>query len=761
MESSSATPLTASAATTETNAKRNSNDVGWEYGVLAESETNRDKVRCLLCKKSFSGGVHRLKQHIALVRGSVTPCPVSTIADQIKCRDALNEIQKKKKGKKDGNESLRAGVDIETAEHETITIEDDAMEGSFGSAKAQRSFGPMDRFANNIKPEDVLNTGKSKNENLSSVFRKEQMIRVKEYICRWAYECAIPFHAFERDSFKLMLEAVGQFGRGVEPPTRYEMGETYLKKEVERTKTFLTPFKDEWKSSGCSIMTDAWSDIKRRSIMNLCVNSPLGTVFLSSKESSDDAHTSEHIHEYVEGCIKEVGPENVVQIVTDNASNNMGAAKLLETKRPTIFWTSCATHTINLMLEGIGGLQKFQKILTKAKALSVFIYAHPKTLAMMRRFTKRRDIVRPGVTRFASSFLTLQSLADKKTQLKEMFNCHEWDNSKFYKTVKGEASRKTVMNNAFWSGVALCLKVFGPLVKVLRMVDADWKPSMGFIYGEIKKAEQEIMDALSNNEREYGPILDIISKKMKNRLDTKLHMTAYLLNPYYLYNNSAIKDDIDVMDAIIDFVGKIYPGDHTLQNHIVTVELPIYMGKQEKFSREMAIKGCEVNGEKFDPANWWRAYGASTPELRKNAIRILSLTTSSLGCERNWSTFEGVHTKKRNRLEASKLNQLVFVQFNANLMEKNKKRKTKGMELLLASDAKEAQDWIVEDELEPEPNEAEGDDDEPLEDRRSARLRELEEDFVSEEEELNDTVEYESNGVNINEQDGAHMVDDD
>jgi hypothetical protein len=49
---------------------------------------------------------------------------------------------------------------------------------------------------------------------------------------------------------------------------------------------------------------------------------------------------------------EEVGPENVVQVVTDNASNNMGASKLLKDKRPTIFWTSCATHTINLMLEG-------------------------------------------------------------------------------------------------------------------------------------------------------------------------------------------------------------------------------------------------------------------------------------------------------------------------------------------------------------------------------------------------------------------------
>ena len=38
-------------------------------------------------------------------------------------------------------------------------------------------------------------------------------------------------------------------------------------------------------------MTDALSDRKRRSIMNICVNCKPGTTFLSSIESSAEAHT--------------------------------------------------------------------------------------------------------------------------------------------------------------------------------------------------------------------------------------------------------------------------------------------------------------------------------------------------------------------------------------------------------------------------------------------------------------------------------------
>ncbi|KAJ9544512.1 hypothetical protein OSB04_024219 [Centaurea solstitialis] len=469
----------------------------------------------------------------------------------------------------------------------------------------------------------------------------------------------------------------------------------------------------------------------------------------------------------------------------------------------------------------ISDIQRYKKVLLQAKKFTVFVYAHHKTLSLMRHFTKKRDIVRPGVTRFASVFLTLQSLAAKKSQLRQMFTSEDWDKCKFSKTVKGKATYATVVSPSFWAGITLCLKVFAPLVKVLRMVDADWKPSMGFIYGELKKAKKEIIDALGNNKNAYEPVIGIIEAKMKDRLDTCLHLTAYLLNPFYLYNNEEAQNDVEARgvnessrararqgsssardfmssssstrqldelsyfrleldssssysnsikfdsnepsssssssysikarlvytlvearDAIIEVVGILHPEEHELQNHILAVELPM------KIRSDSCDQGCEVNDAKYDPANWWAIYGSSTPNLERIATRILSLTTSSSGCERNWSTFEG-----RNRLETTKVNNLVFVQFNANLMEKNQKRKERQFEVLLSPDA-------IESGLPWETiSEAIGADD-VLRPRRSARARELsEEEFSSESEEEDEAneemeVEYESDGVEIIEQYG-------
>ncbi|KAL5734909.1 hypothetical protein ACOSP7_032770 [Xanthoceras sorbifolium] len=56
-----------------------------------------------------------------------------------------------------------------------------------------------------------------------------------------------------------------------------------------------------------------------------------------------------------------------------------------------------------------------------------------------------------------------------------------------------------------WNGITLCLKVFAPLVKVLRLVDGDVKPFMGFLYGELKNAKEKIKVVLRNNVTSPSP----------------------------------------------------------------------------------------------------------------------------------------------------------------------------------------------------------------------------------------------------------------
>lgn len=717
----------------EKSLKRGSSDIGWEFGLLADP-TNLDKLKCKLCGKVVSGGIYRIKQHIAHIKGNVAPCPKSSDDDKAKCKSALEEAKIKKRKKDRHKEEVKEEV-------QRIEVE--------GSRKKPHVLGHINKFASSIDVNSLMEGSKKmQQQNTNDVLWKQRTHIVHQYLAQWVYEACVPFHAIDNDSFEKFVEAVGQFGPDYRPPNQYQLREPLLKEEVEKTQKSLKKQEEEWSVNGCSILTTVWTDCKTKGVMNLCINCKEGTTFISSKETSKEAHTGKYIFEYVDKCIEDIGSQNVIQVVTDNVTNNMEAREMLKLKRPNVFWTSCSSYTLNLMLQEIGNQPKFKVIIEKAKALTIFIYAHHKTLALMRKFTKERDIVRPGVTKFVTSFLTLQSLMEKKNELKTMVISDAWDQCRHSKSKKGKAAYSTTLSMNFWNGVTVCLKVLAPLVKVFRLVEGNKKPSMGFLYGELQEAKEEIKGAFKYQEVNYHPILEIIDAKAHDTLDSPLHLGAYLLNPYYFFKDQSIQHDPLVMEGIFTCVEKFFPDDFEVQNIVINVELLKYKKKEGAFGRGMAEVGCAKNDDNYDPVGWWSIYGNSVPKLQRMAIKILSLTTSSSACEKNWNSFEEIHTKKMNKLDATRLNNLVYVQFNAKLINKRKMEIERGVDVLLVSEASKAQGWIVDggDEgFEPEltcgmVGEASRTDDsvisglEPKRSFRNVEVRELyEDDFVSDE----------------------------
>ena len=126
---------------------------------------------------------------------------------------------------------------------------------------------------------------------------------------------------------------------------------TCLKKEVDLSQQMLEEYKVEWKKTSCSIMSDGWSDKKRKSICNFLVNSPKGTIFLYPINTSNISKTAKKVCQMLDEVLDRVGEENVMQLVTDNAANYKLAGEMLTQKRKCLFWTPCAAHCLDLMLE--------------------------------------------------------------------------------------------------------------------------------------------------------------------------------------------------------------------------------------------------------------------------------------------------------------------------------------------------------------------------------------------------------------------------
>ena len=69
-------------------------------------------------------------------------------------------------------------------------------------------------------------------------------------------------------------------------------------------------------------MSDGWKDeVAKKDIINFLVNSPKGSVFLRSIDASKFMKTVETLFKCLDDVVEEIGEQNVIQVVTDNASN--------------------------------------------------------------------------------------------------------------------------------------------------------------------------------------------------------------------------------------------------------------------------------------------------------------------------------------------------------------------------------------------------------------------------------------------------------
>lgn len=100
---------------------------------------------------------------------------------------------------------------------------------------------------------------------------------------------------------------------------------------------------------------------------------------------------------------------------------------------------------------------------------------------------------------------------------------------------------------------------------------------------------------------------------------------------------------------------------------LANIQLETYEKEEKKFSKIVA----KQTQHRRSLASWWERFGIDTPKLTTFAICVLNLTCSATGCERNWSTFVSIYTKKRNRLEHNRLNALVYVKYNIGLHERS------------------------------------------------------------------------------------------
>jgi hypothetical protein len=77
-----------------------------------------------------------------------------------------------------------------------------------------------------------------------------------------------------------------------------------------------------------------------------------------------------------------------------------------------------------------------------------------------------------------------------------MFTSQEWSDLKVSDEAKGRKATAIVIQVSFWDDIVHVLKAMGPLIKVLRLVDNEKNPAMGFVYQAMVDARNQIKKKL-------------------------------------------------------------------------------------------------------------------------------------------------------------------------------------------------------------------------------------------------------------------------
>ncbi|XP_026383598.1 uncharacterized protein LOC113279103 [Papaver somniferum] len=282
--------------------KSRKKDPAWKYGTEVQGPLIRGRhvsyATCKFCDKRVPGGISRFKSHIGQTHKEVSACP--NVPPEV-TQEILTQLLHDEGSKAIEQQNFQYLVNGGSHYHAQTESTYNHMVGSepTPTATSDRGIrGPMDS----------------------------------------------PY-------FVNMVRSVGEYGRGLKPPSMYELNSWVLKEEVKLTNDMVDNAKRTWAENGVTIMSDGWTDIRKRQLINFLVNTPDETVFLKTIDASKHVKDAGRLFQMLNEIVEEVGEEHVVQVVTENVVAYKAAGDLLMQKWRRLYWTPCAEYCIDLILE--------------------------------------------------------------------------------------------------------------------------------------------------------------------------------------------------------------------------------------------------------------------------------------------------------------------------------------------------------------------------------------------------------------------------
>lgn len=501
-----------------------------------------------------------------------------------------------------------------------------------------------------------------------------EKLEVDQQVARFCYGTGIPFNALQSPYFDALCASIANFGKKhngqYKPPSRYALRSTLLEAEKSKLQNVMESLRGDQEDFALTICTDAYTSKAGTQYMNFVAVSVNGMEFLFCEDTTTvEKKTAEYIADLLSRAIEMVGPKNVMQTCTDNASACLAAGRIVMERYPHITHTPCTSHCLDLLLEDWGELQFAKELCAKAASIIKLVGRYGQLRRVFKAASKQHcnnlEFVKPVATRFGTQFLMLARLLKLKAAVRLTAAHPGWEVAVDRSSDElAEDLQEAIASKKFWDDIELVLGMMEPVFALLRLTDGEG-PCMGKVYWHMFNVQQHISGVIdAAGEGGVSVDRDAMDARWGQRwqsMHSPLHGCGYALEPEHRKDkwnrNQEVMDNYRVVAKKVlgaDLVGK------------AVEQLLKY--KQAVLSPEAEQAAKEVHGYQ-----WWAAWGAEWPLPQLLAMKVLSLCSSATSCERVWSTYGFLGSARRGKLTSSRLSDLVYCFTNLKVVEKASK----------------------------------------------------------------------------------------
>ncbi|KAI9181329.1 hypothetical protein LWI28_013883 [Acer negundo] len=698
-------------------------DPGWEHGIA--QDVRKKKVKCNYCGKVVSGGIFRLKQHLARLSGEVTHC--EKVSDEV-CFNMRKNL-----------EGCRSGRKRRKSEYEQVSLSchsseyNDTEEGLAGyKHKGKRVIGDKNlviRFAP-LRSLGYVDPGW---EHCVAQDEKRKGIPGEVAFCDKAPE----------DVYLKIKENMKwhRTGRRHRKPDTKEISAFYMHSDNEDEEEEQDGRYLQCASKDMVAIDDKVSDsdirynVKGRSPSSsgngaepLMRRSRLDSVFLKSLKSQTSPH---HRQMKAKTSNERKNRKEVLSAICkffyhagipSNAANSPYFHKMLELvgqygqglQGPSSRQLSgrFLQDEISTIKENLAELKASWSITgcsvmadswndVHGRTLINFLVSCPRGLYFVSTI-EATDVMQDAANIFKLLDKVVEEIGEENVvqvitkntaSLKAAGKMlEEKRRNLFWTPYEGKEIEKIILNVTFWRKLQYARKSLEPIAQVLQKIESDESRSVSFIYNDMCQTKLAIKAIHGDDVRKYEPFWNVIDSQWNSLFHHPLHVAAYFLNPSYRYRPDFILHP-EVIRGLNECIVRLEADNG--KRISASMQIPDFVSARADFGTDLAIS----TRTELDPAAWWQQHGISCLELQRIAIRILSQTCSSLGCEHTWSPYDQVHSKRHNCLSRKRWNDFTYVHYNVRLRERQLGRKfDDAISFDCAMLESILDDWIVESE---------------------------------------------------------------